>query len=35
MKLFNTNNTEIAKYCQQEFSFDLISVIMASRTIQT
>ena len=26
------NNIEIVKYCQQEFSFDLSSVIMASRT---
>ena len=32
MKMFNTNNIEIVKYCQQEFCFNLPSVTLARRT---
>ena len=32
MKLFNTNNIEIVKCCQQEFGFSLPSVTLAHRT---
>ena len=32
MKLFNTNNIEIVKCCQQEFCFSLPSVTLAHRT---
>ena len=32
MKLFNINNIEIAKCCQQEFCFSLPSITLAYRT---
>ena len=32
MKLFNTNNIEIVKCCQQEFCFSLPSITLAHRT---
>ena len=32
MKLFNTNNIEIVKCCQQEFCFSLPSITLARRT---
>ena len=32
MKLFNTNNIEIVKYCQQVFCFSLPSMTLARRT---
>ena len=32
MKLFNTNNIEIVKYCQDEFCFSLPSITLAHRT---
>ena len=32
MKMFNTNNIEIVKCCQQEFCFSLPSVTLARRT---
>ena len=32
MKMFNTNNIEIVKCCQQEFCFNLPSVTLARRT---
>ena len=32
MKLFNTNNIEIVKCCQQEFCFSLPSITFAHRT---
>jgi len=32
VKLFNTNNIEIVKYCQQEFCFSLPSFTLAHRT---
>ena len=32
MKLFNTNNIKIVKYCQQEFCFSLPSITLARRT---
>ena len=31
MKLFKSNNMEIITYCQQQFSFDLPSVLWAKR----
>jgi len=37
MKLFNTNNIEIVKYCQQEFCFSLYQVslwLVAPKTSQ-
>ena len=32
VKMFNTNNIEIVKCCQQEFCFSLPSVTLARRT---
>jgi len=32
MKLFNTNNIEIVRCCQQEFCFSLQSVTLVRRT---
>ena len=32
MKLFNTNNIEIVKCCQEEFCFSLPSITLAHRT---
>jgi len=32
MKLFNTNNIEIVKCCQDEFCFSLPSITLAHRT---
>ena len=32
MELFNTNNIEIVKCCQQEFCFSLPSITLAHRT---
>ena len=32
MKMFNTNNIEIVKCCEQEFCFSLPSVTLARRT---
>jgi len=32
IKLFITSNTEVIKYCQEQFSFDLPSVTVPRRT---
>jgi len=31
MKLFRTSNLDIVRYCQEQFCFDLLSVISARR----
>ena len=32
MKLFKTSNLDIVRYCQEQFCFELPSVILARRT---